>query len=337
MAGKERKKSLEDNPNIGALGRSEYQEANKRVKGFSSKIMNSVEEYESYLAEKMLPVLKEEIPNGATRVIERTIAKTGVFNVGDNLSKVGLQIEAAVTLGGRWEGHSWVMAGVNFPGRKLSENTHNDLIQLARKASAIGYEPVKPLPAGFSLEIVKPNKLSSNDHIALAKIFQSSFKDYISNLTTPENVKAWEEDTSTFPLVARNAEGEIVVVTNGDLGVTTIEGREFKFLEIGDSASNPEYRNFGLNRNLKALLISEGKRLGFDSIHAETRAAYGSPNFGNAKNGMQYFGTLPMNCVISGIQDVPETLDPSLNDFYRKFGSLNVWAMTPANPHWFNY
>jgi hypothetical protein len=328
----------ERNPNIGALGRAEYQPGNKRVKGFSPFVACSADQYIAYLRSNVMPVAEASAGDGASRVIDRTVAKNGVFEIGGNLGDTGLKVEALVPLGGRWEGHSWVMSGVNYPGRILSETTMQEILNLARDASNVPYEEATLRHEGFTIDIVRQNGgFSQTDLMTLADIFRASFTHYISDLSTPKKVNEWAQQESTYPIVVRNPEGKIVVVTNGDCAEINLSGKPFKFLEIGDSASDPAYRSMGLNRYLKALLIREGKNMGFDSIHAETRAAWGSPNFGNAKNGMSYCGTLPLNCVIGGIEDVQETKDPQISDTHRRFGSLNVWAITPSNPNWTNY
>ena len=334
-----------ENVNIGALGKAEYQATNRRVKGFSPLIVESALQYSEYVHAEVLPVFKGEARVadvdsvvGPTRIIDRTIVADDVLILGQELEDTGLKVEALVRLGDRWEGYSWAMLGRNFDGRTLSSETLNAIRDLAGKASQIQYQEPNPVPEGFKIDIVKEGSgLSEDDLDTLARIFDQSFDSYITELNNPEGVRKWEEDESTYPLVMRNPEGQIVVVTNGDLGEIIIKGRTFRFLEIGDSASNPAYRNMGLNRLLKRTLISRAKQLGFDSIHAETRAAWGAPNFGNAKNGMTFCGTLPMNCVISGAEDIPETQDSQLDEAHRKFGSLNVWSITPANPNWRNY
>lgn len=327
------REKIENNPNIGALGRADYQEANRRVKGFCPTIITSLGEYISHLESKVLPVV-ESHPE-TSRVIDRAIMKKGLVEVGQNLDS--LTVEAVVRLGGDWDGFSWIMSGTNFQGRILSQETIQKIKDLARNASLFAYEPTRNLPQDFSIVVVKENHLSTQDFETLAAIFRASFSDYISDLFSAENVKNWTEDPSTYPVVVRNPDGNIVAVTNGDLGEFTLQEKTFKFLEIGDSASNPDYRNMGLNRLLKSFLIREGKKLGFNSIHAETRACWSAPNFANAKNGMVYCGTLLSNCKIRGPEDIPESSDPQLADWARFFGSLNVWAVTPAYTAWSQY
>jgi hypothetical protein len=140
-----------------------------------------------------------------------------------------------------------------------------------------------------------------------------------------------------YPVAVRNAEGRIVVVASGDIAKMSFGDREFRFFEIGDSAGHPDYRKAGLNRRIKHFLLSEATKMDFDSIHTETRAAWLSPNMGNARNGMVYSGTLWLNCQIGGIEDVAETEDPLLAPESRRMGSLNIWAMTPANQLWDQY
>lgn len=134
-----------------------------------------------------------------------------------------------------------------------------------------------------------------------------------------------------------NSKSIIAVATGVGAEIIMDNGVPFKFMELGDSGSDPRFRNLGLNRHIKQLLIRLAKQQGYDSIHAEARASWGSPNFANARNGMEYCGMLPSNCTITGPADIPETADVDLADWARKFGSLNIWALTPVYSAWERY
>jgi hypothetical protein len=325
---------VSENPNIGALGSAAYQEGNRRVKAFCGVVIDSPEQYLSWAETEVLQKVRENPET--TRVIDRAIVRRGLVIPTERLS-IPLTTEARVPLGGEWEGYDWVMFGRNGSGRILSPATTEGILNLAYDAANQTYEQPKPLPAGYSMEGLKGKPLSAADAENLAEIFRASFISYISDLTTADKVLEWASEASVFPVVVRDPSGRIVAVSSGDLASIPMGGRDFKFMEIGDSASNPNFRGFGLNRAIKHYLIAQGIQMGYHSIHAETRAAWGAPNFGNAKNGMEYCGTLFLNCVISGEQDVLETLDPDINDLYRDYGSLNVWAMTEHNPLWAEY
>lgn len=327
--------TVSENPNLGALGgRAGYQEKNRRVKGFTGKVIETESDYIAHLERDVLPVVQEN--PGTSRVIDRLIVRSGLtLPMVD--APIQLDTEAIVPLGDEWKGYNWVMAGTNFEGRQISDTTRQALIKLAHTAAHEHYEPPRQLPAGFSIEMVKGQTLPAQDLEDLVAIFAASFKTYISDLSTPQLIHEWMSDATAFPVVARNAEGRIVVVANGDLGEISVEGKPFRFLEIGDSAANPEYRGLGINRTIKHFIISQAVSMGYHSVHTETRAAWGSPNFGNAKNGMLYRGTLFSNCVITGEEDVPESSDPNLADWAREYGSLNIWAVTPADLIWQQY
>lgn len=322
---------ISDNPNIGALGSAAYQEDNLRVKGFCGELVDDPDTYMHYLHTKVLPVLADN-PQ-ATRVIDRAIVRRGLVIPTQELA-VPLHQEVVVPLGGEWEGYDWVMTGTHMPGRILSESTQHGLRTAAEEADAMPYEAPHPLPPGYTMEKLSGRDVMIDDLESLAAIFRAAFKTYISPLSTAEDVRQWVTSENILPVVVRNEEGAIVAVANGDMGEISIAGQPFKFLEIGDSAANPNYHKMGLNRNIKHHIIGEAIDLGFHSIHTETRAAMKSPNYGNAKNGMRYRGTLYLNCKISGHEDVPETSDPDISAESRVMGSLNVWSMTQANPNW---
>lgn len=326
---------ISSNPNIGALGTAEYQDINHRVKGFCPTIIWDPDIYAGHLAEVVLPLANS---SGASRIIDRAIVAKGL-DFSPQAARLGVNVEAIVPLGGDWENFTWAMVGGNKDGRILSSETSAAIRELAHDAAQLGYEKAKPLPQGFTLESIRGVSLSGKDLDRLVEIFSAAFSDYITPMTDPDYLSQWTLDESVMPFIIRNEEGLIVAISNADLAQIQLRnvGRPFRFMEIGDSATHPDFRGAGLNRIIKTEIIRAGKRLGFDSIHTETRACWGAPNYGNSKNGMTYCGTLWNNCVIRGPEDIPESRDPRLSDWAKKFGTLNVWAMTPANPHWKNF
>lgn len=322
-----------ENPNIGKLGDAKFQPDSLRVKGFCGEIVDDPETYLRYLTSKVLPAFYDN--PSATRIIDRAVVRHELELPVEELA-VPLHVEACIPLGGEWEGYDWVMIGAHLPGRQLSESTKNALVDLAEKAANFGYEAPKPLPLGYRLEQIDAS-ISGFDLQTMADIFNAAFTDYISSLGTAEEVLAWLSGSDLLPVVVRNAEGKIVAIANGDMAEIDLNGKKFKFLEIGDSAADPAYRSMGLNRLIKHYIISRAAKLGFNSVHTETRAAWGSPNFGNAKNGMEYRGTLFLNCKITGEEDVPETADPDISEESRRMGSLNVWSITEKSPLWQQY
>lgn len=320
------------NPNIGVLGSAEFQALNGRVKGFCPVVVGHPNDYLTYLHSKVLPLAES---SRASRIIDRAVMVNGI-DISSNLIQRGLSIEAAVPLGGRWKDHIWIMVGGNKPGRILSERTTNAIKKLTQRAQKFQYKPVKSLPQNHVLECIKDKDLGEKDLKSLIEIFSSAFSAYLTPNTNPDFLVKWVKDKSTMPFVIRNEQGLIVAVANADLAEMHFYNCEqpFRFVEIGDSATHPALRGGGLNRMIKANIISEMKKLGYDSVHTETRASWGAPNYGNAKNGMLYYGTLPNNCVIRGPEDIAESRDPQLASWARNFGSLNVWAMTPVNKHW---
>lgn len=323
-----------ENPNIGALGSAGYQADNLRIKGFCGELVEDPDTYLHHLTQNVLPLTWRH-PE-ATRVIDRAIIRADVRVPTEELS-LPLRPEVVVPLGGRWQGYNWVMTGTHLPGRVLSHPTRTALVDLAEQAARHQYESPKALPPGYTMERLIPGQVSAADCQRLAEIFSQAFKTYISPLSTAAEVATWVNSDGIFPVVVRNEEGQIMAVANGDMGEITVGGQPFRFLEIGDSAADPSVHRLGLNRHIKHYIIQEAIRMGFDSIHTETRAAWGSPNFGNAKNGMWYRGTLFLNCKISGAEDVRETADPEIDEASRVMGSLNVWSMTPANLNWARY
>lgn len=321
---------IENNPNIGVLGRAHYQEVSDRVKGFCGSIVYHPDDYGDHLETYVTPLIKEFNPS---RIIDRVLVREGV-DIKKAVKDTNLKLEATVRLGGQWEGYDWMMFGYNGPGRRLSQDTISKMERLVYRAAQESYVSPRSIPADFLLECISGQNLPARDLENLVSIFASSFGDYITPMTDQKYLREWIMDPSTLPFVVRNDKNQIVGVASGDLGKITFGNRTFRFMEIGDSGSDPAYRGLGFNRIIKHKLISEAKLEGFDSVHTETRACWGSPNFGNARNGMIYCGLLPCNCVIRGPEDIPESSDPDLEDWARKYGSLNIWALTPTSLVW---
>ena len=209
-------KSLETNPNIGALGKASYQENNRRVKGFCPIIVEGIGQYIDYVNEHVLPVVRDNPET--SRIIDRALVRNSQVEIGQKLDGTELTVEAVVPLGGQWDGVSWVMAGTNFPGRIHSFETMSEIHLLTNKAAAISYQSPKSLPEGYKIESVKESGLSDSDLLKLSEIFKASYTAYLSDLFVPKKVKEWAEDASTNHVIARNQKGVIVEVTNGDLG-----------------------------------------------------------------------------------------------------------------------
>ncbi len=320
------------NPNIGVLGKAEFQAPNGRVKGFCPVVVNNPKDYLDYLNSNVLPLADS---SNASRIIDRAVIANGIDLTSD-LSQYGLSIEAAVPLGKRWENHTWIMVGGNKTGRILSEGTSRAIKELAQQAEKLPYEPVRPLPEGYLLECIKDKELGEIDLRSLIEIFGAAFSAYLTPMTDPEFLLKWVNDTSTMPFVIRNEQGLIVAVANADLAEMHFDNCEqsFKFVEIGDCATHSDFRGKGFNRIISARIISKMKELNHDSVHAEARASWVAINYESAKNGMRYYGTLWSNCVIRGPEDIRESDDPQLASWARDYGSLNVWAMTQANKYW---
>lgn len=324
-----------ENENLGVLGGAGYQIDNDRIKGFCGRLVDHPDDYGDHLALFVLPLKEEFRP---TRIIDRALVREGV-DINEALRGTNLRVEATIRLGERWEGYSWMMLGENSPGRSLSSTTTDSMKDLAYQASQQPFVPTRSLPEGYSLEPISNMILPEADINRLVEVFKQSFDDYITPMDDPNFVRAWIVDPSTLPIVIRNSIGQIVSVASGELGEIKFGDLSFKFMEIGDSASDLEYRrksglNLGLNRIIKHRLLTDAKQRGFDSVHTETRACWGSPNFGNARNGMDYRGLLMSNCVIRGPDDISESSDPNLADWAKRYGSLNVWALTPAYYNW---
>lgn len=320
----------EINPNIGVLGGVEYQVISDRVKGFCPVVVSEPDQYRQYFRDRVLP---EAIKSNPSRIIDRAIVKSEI-PVPELIGQSQLSCEARVKLGGEWRDNHWVMIGWNREGRVLSGNTRLQILDLAYRAAESQYSPAKSLPDGYILECIQGRDLSSRDALYIAEIYAKSFRKYLVDLTTSENVQAWVKEQSVRPYVVRDENGNIVSVASGDCATAVLEGREFKFMELGDFATDPDHRGSGLIRALAKELISYGVQNGYDSIHAEARACWEAANYVFSKSGLRYYGTLWSNCLIVGSEDIAESADHGLIGKAKEFGSLNIWAISPDDPEW---
>lgn len=317
------------------MGGAEYQATSDRVKGFCSVVISSPDQYTLHFRNRVLP---EAIKNNPSRIIDRAIVKSEI-SASELIRESLLSCEARVRLGGEWRNHDWVMFGWNREGRVLSGDTQLQILDLANRASETQYSPIKTLPNtnGHALECIKGQDLSPRDASDIAKIYSKSFRKYLMDLTTPENVQSWVKEESVRPYVIRDENGSIVSVASGDCATAVLDGREFKFMELGDFATDPDHRSSGFIRVLIKELISYGVRNNYDSIHAEARSCWNAANYVCSKSGLRYYGTLWSNCLIVGPENIAESADQGLIGQAKEFGSLNIWAISPDDPEWQMY
>ena len=146
-------------------------------------------------------------------------------------------------------------------------------------------ETRKPLPAGF---IIRPATLT--DAQGLSELYRQCFKVYPTPLQDPAYIQSCMQGDTLFYVAT--FEGKIVSAASAEKN-----SRE-KHAELTDCATLPQFRKYGLIRNLLHLLEIEIIGLDYESIYSLARALSFGMNKALFQEGFQYTGRLIMNCYI---------------------------------------
>ncbi len=327
--------SKEKNLSLGPTDRAEYQHPAHRIKGFCPALIDDPGNYIPHFTE--IHRLREE--TGATRITSRLVAKTELADPSHPLGLESLffKQEAVIPLGGDWKGYSFVMLGQNEPERQIRQEVHSEIAGLARRAMTAGAEhvvkPVQELKDGYRLEALGDN-ISDQDAVGLAEIYREAFEyyltdDYEQSMHNPAYIKKWAAQESVAPVIIRSPSGQIITVAAADFGMMNFQGKPFRYMELGDSATRKEATEHGFNRILKKQLILAGVAVGADLIYTEPRATFDRVNYTNALCGLTWNGILPQN---SYIRSPYNTIHEG-----GKYQTMNVWSIVPDSPAWSYY
>lgn len=157
-------------------------------------------------------------------------------------------------------------------------------------------EPRRPLADGF---VARPARLS--DAQELSEIYKQTFQVYPTPLKEMEYLQTCMQGDTRFYVITY--EGKIVSAASAERNA-----RE-KTAELTDCATLPEFRKYGLMRNLLHLLEQEMKQLKYVSVYSLARGLSFGMNKALFQEGFQYTGRLVMNCYI-----------------YDKLEDMNLWV-----------
>lgn len=173
------------------------------------------------------------------------------------------------------------------------EQDENDILRHVQKQPL---EPRKPLNDGFVAR-----QATLEDAQGLSEIYTQCFQVYPTPLKEISYIeKCIQGDTLFYVLTY---EGKVVSAASAEMN-----GRE-KNAELTDCATLPEFRKYGLMRNLLYLLEEKMRTIGYVSVYSIARALSFGMNKALYQEHFQYTGRLVMNCYI-----------------YDKLEDMNLWV-----------
>lgn len=295
---------------IGSTWPPQYDEDNRRIKGFQTRVVSSPDIFNESLDE--LERLMEE-NSQAERITCRFIVDNDI-----QLPDRDGRIEAEIPLDGRWDGHNLIYYGRNNERRTPPEDevrVEDEYIDVALER-----EPQSELDRvrenGFDLEV---DPEPTGGYIReMQELYNTVYSDYPFDFTE-ENVMdffdnhvvlGWDDERLVSSYVGEVAEIPL------DTGTAR---QEFAMAELSDAATYEEYGGEGLFVASGELLLEALKEEGVDLVYGEARASSVPVNVGSRKMGREYAGRLPKHCKIGGRTDYQES---------GEFENLNVWHIT---------
>lgn len=180
--------------------------------------------------------------------------------------------------------HAYVLSKFLSSGRynwQFGVEENRILIDVQQQA----LEARRPLGEGFVARPATPE-----DAYALSSIYKQTFQVYPTPLTDVTYIQTCMLAEHLFYVIT--FEGKIVSVASAE------KNERERTAELTDCATLPEFRKFGLMRNLLHLLEQEMKQLNYISIYSLARGLSYGMNKALFQEGFQYTGRLIMNCYI---------------------------------------
>lgn len=304
---------------VGPMWPPEFDERNDRVKGFYPGVVGAWRELNPLL-EELLEIGEK---TGASRITGRFIVRDGS----------GIDFgEAKIPLTERWAGHRLLYFGKNKEERyapRMAEEpgirTEED--ELVGEAMKFGRKVTKETASvrlreqGMRFEVLE--RPSDEDIDALVGIYASTYQTFTIPLDR-EGVTGLVRDPLNLVGVIRQAStGRIASVGIAETHLEMIQdgnrARGFKFAELSEAATHPNYAKKGLYTAIGMHLLGRLAEGGFDLVYGEARACDYGVNKACINMGRVFSGRLLKHCRISGDREVPEE---------GPYENLNVWAIT---------
>ncbi len=253
--------------------------------------------------------------HGVSRVTARFFVANNLL---DDITRYN---EAFIPLDGDFNGFSLVYLGKNSQDRYEPEELVLREIARAREiekgTTILPYNEAiaRVREAGFRINTQE--EFSEEELSNIADLYNNAFKgSYLFELNSA-NVRTLVCSPSNIKVVVKN-DDRIVSIGVAELTTVEVVGKEFKFSELSDAATYPEYGKIGLYTGTCAMLMKELAVRNVNLVYGEARAAHHGVNVACRRSGRKYHGLLNKHCKISGEKDIPE-IGP--------YENLNVWAI----------
>jgi hypothetical protein len=306
---------------VGAAWPPRYDAHNRRVKGFCTKTIGSMDDARTMFA--AVHEAQAAAPQ-ATRTTVRAFVENGL--VEGLRSESPIPIEASVDAGNAVAGHSIVYFGSTAPSRLPPAEV------IAREIECV--KGIQQLERTDWLRAVKRideksydiSKLNGNgvEHFGrLLELYQEAYEEYTFVLT-PQAISDMLNN-GNLVIVGLDQHAQVVSALIAEHAELRLEhGRIVHLYELSDYATFRAHRGNGLITLMQMAAIStiRGMPDGDQAIiYAEDRAAWMAVNRSSQRAGMDYCGTLSQHCVIVSDRDFGEE---------GRYENLNVWAHLPT-------
>jgi hypothetical protein len=305
---------------VGAAWPPRYDAHNRRVKGFCTKTIGSMED-----ARAMFAVVHEAQAAApqATRTTVRAFVENGLIE--GLRSETPIPIEASIDAGNAIEGHSVVYFGCTAPSRvppaDVAERELASVNEIRELERTDWFRAVQRIDeSGYQISKLNGDGLG---HVGrLVELYQEAYQEYTFTLT-PQTVSDMLNN-GNLVIVGQDKKAQVVSALIAEHAEIALEhGRTVHLYELSDYATFRANRGNGLITLMQMAAIStiRGMQDGDRAIiYAEDRAAWMAVNRSSQRAGMDYCGTLSQHCVIVSDRDFGEE---------GRFENLNVWAHLP--------
>ena len=300
---------------IGTVGRPFHDNANDRVKGFCTYVVDDRQVMEEYL-EKARNIRNV---NGVSRITLRFLLPTPGTNdyhtslygftapsvsqdMDDSQQYVGGFETIPIPLTGDWRRFCLRYFGENSTRRTEPDSVRiqeDDIIRDSLAAVQIRDHYAKARRNGYTLETHRD--LSDRDIISAHDLYSRVYQRYLFDLTE-ENVADLLQNPGSITSIARDKNENIVSIAVAEVVEIPTNKGLLRISEISDEATDPAHRGNGLNQGCVKKATEELIRLYGDEVHmiyAEDRAPLRDVNQQSANLGWNFAGRLNRQCVIS--------------------------------------
>ncbi|MCI0503815.1 hypothetical protein L0Y65_03825 [Candidatus Micrarchaeota archaeon] len=306
---------------VGASWPPRYDEHNRRVKGFCTRTIGSMDDARAMLAE--VREVQSASP-AATRTTIRAFVERGLVEPLRRESP--LQVEACFDADNAVGGHAIVyfgsVADQRVPPGDVTAREIASVVEIQRLERTGWLEAsIRITSAGYSISRLNGDGQAQVGR--LLELYREAYQEYTFDLT--QQTVSGMLSNGNIVIVGQDRMGEVVSALIAEHVELSLEfGKVVHLFELSDYATFRAHRGMGLITLMQMEAINTIRAMpGGDGavIYAEDRAAWMAVNRSSQKAGMTYCGTLPQHCVIVSDRDFGEE---------GRYENLNVWAHIPG-------